>query len=173
MEPNEFQNTPENQAPEEGNHLSIKKLSVPLIALIVVILVVAGWYAIKRDSGPNFPQEEYSTFKTDLTGTEGDLRLPFGFPRGTPAEVDNLTESTSMHYAERGVVLNTTAYESSVTAEEAYVLWRDYMSSENYELTENREGLMLYGVMGADELNIIITEREDKVIVRAIYTDRP
>lgn len=148
-----------------------------LSALVVVAIIVGGVYWWK-ERAPDEPAQNISRDNVEVENFlahTGAGRVPGGLPAGLPLETENVRESLSQNYVEKGVILSSYAYITSKTPAEVLASYKVYFNDNGFIIGEEAE---LKGVSfirarkTVDDILIMVSEKGAEVEVKISYTDR-
>ena len=168
-----------NQNQEEHNHTGLKRGVLALVVLLVIIfaiyLVLGTGDRTPGQQGTGITtKENVIVEKTDLTLSQAN-KLPAGMPSFVPVETGDITESYSMTYPDREVVLYTVGYLSSRTISQKYDEYIKFMKDNSYQI--NQSGLdakiaTLYSSKDGDDFSVVFSQKSGKTYVQVNYLER-
>jgi hypothetical protein len=148
------------------------KIFVGVVLVVITVVLVRGYGA---DRSPEVTQEDVVVENIDLSLVEGDVRLPTGFPSGTPVELMGIYDSLRMSYTEIESDLYTVSYTSERSAFEIYGEWQEYLQNEGYSMEPSKQSLeagTVFGTKDGNEMSVAINSIEEVVSVQVVYLDR-
>lgn len=174
MVPPNIPTTKHNQRSEgQGSHKSFFVIVGVIVVLVILYLILSVLGVFK--SGPPYVPVADGVEVTIADKNSATERLPAGFPQDIPVDTDTLTESTQADYTEYSITQYTVGYTSS---QSQGALWADYqafMLQNGYEIdienTDDTYGVMR-GILGPDELNVLIMRRGNGSHITINYLDR-
>ncbi|KND48569.1 MAG: hypothetical protein AB200_02485 [Parcubacteria bacterium C7867-005] len=150
-------------------------LGLVVLALIVVFCFRYGFRYPKQD----FSSEKVLVQNTDLATAEGENKLPAGFPKEIPVEINNITESVTLSYPERGATLYSVAYQSARGTSDLSNLYSKFIKDNNFILSnandklEKGETKMTFlSTKNNDDLSITITKLATGNTIQISFLDR-
>lgn len=152
-----------------------------ILALVVVIAAV--YFLLNRSGGlvpaqqpqAKFTNENVKVSNVDVSNATGAAKLPVGFPTGTPVELANITNSSTITYPDKQAVLYSVMYMSAKQPEEIYANYAAYLKKANYALgpTVKTPNQLTYLAIGsAGRMYIVITPQGGGATVQVSYTVR-
>lgn len=166
---------PQNQIKSTPKGVSL--IIIAFIGLLVIAYLMS--VSFKNDEvrdEKQYTKENVEVSKVDLATAQGDGKIPSGFPKDIPVEVNGIFESLSSNYKDRGVILYKLSYSSGLSLDEAYDLYAQYLSKAKYTLdggTKTENTRSLYGRRGDDSFSVVIAKAgEGLTTVQISYTDR-
>jgi hypothetical protein len=140
------------------------------VAVLVLLALLAVYFLINGRQ-PRFTQDNVAVTYADPAG-EGDARLPEGFPRDIPVNPDRLIESIKMAYEDMGTTLYSVSFIAEASPAEEFAKYFSYIRNAGYNIEPesiNAERGVLFGVRGGEEIQIIISPREEWSLVQIAY----
>lgn len=142
---------------------------------IVILLAVAAllWWQADRNAKARALAERpmaVTTFDVPTQST-GGLTRPGNFPRDLPV-LSKLTESSYTRFDQGGATQGSVGFETNKPFEETYRLYKDYLASHEYTVSETRgtEGVRsLAGTKSDANLNVVLSQRGESVYVQLSY----
>ncbi len=179
---------PQEQMSKNGtNSGKFDKSIVSIIVAFVALLLIFVLFSIvgkDRRSGNNLDGQgsdvtEESVFlnAVDINNAQTDAeKLPEGFPRDIPVELETITVSDTKVYTDRPVpiTVHTVNYTTTSTALEKYNQYLDYMTRAGFEFAENGrdEGNhALNGTKNGDSLLVVASSLNGETVVQISYTE--
>lgn len=167
--------------PSQSGH-SRKNAWEAALVIIVAIIVIAGILVFLRSSSQKpqmqpqkFSSENVNVSKVDLATATGDARLPVGFPTNIPVELNNISESTTLAYPERGATLYSVSYTSAKQPEEIYTEYGDYLKSNKFNIginTKTAQQMMYQASTSTTSISVVITPHPGGTMVQIAYVVR-
>lgn len=149
------------------------------VALLVVAVIVLGVYLWKKGGGQGeVSRENVEVSKIDLSVAQGQDRVPGGFPAGLPLETENVSESYTQDYVDRGVVLYGFTYKTEKTATEVLASYKLYIEDNQYviqsadERLDNARPSFIQARSGDDELLVTVNPNNGETTVQVVYTQK-
>jgi hypothetical protein len=155
-----------------------------VIVLIIIALVLIGvvYFLLKKPSSPDGTNQEEVTKEnvvvknTNLSAAGApEQKLPFGFPKSIPVELDGIVESYSAEYPERSIMQYTISFGTDDSTDTAFSEYSSFMKKNGYVFIENGENKAagyLYGTKDNDDLSITISAQNGRTLVQMSYLDR-
>lgn len=160
---------------ENTNTSSRTRLILGILGLIVIVSVALRLTSLGNKKNPNFSSENIKTTSVDLATAQGEGKLPAAFPKDTPIEVANITESTTLSYPDRKVNLYNVAYFSLKQEEELFSIYGTYLKKNGYSisLTDKSANRMVYQAKkGNTDLSVVIVPQQGRMNVLVSYVVR-
>lgn len=149
-------------------------------AIVAVIIIVILFFVLpgdsnKQDAEPtNVADIEVKQVDLENAGNDSD-KLPKGFPSDIPLTSENVVESYSSEYKDRGYTQHTVAFDTRDTISSLHALYETYMIAAGYEVTASSVDSSVASVSGTldnDDLTVIVTVSENTRRVTLNYLDR-
>jgi len=122
-----------------------------------------------------FTKEDVEVKKTDLANTQGEARIPSGFPKDFPIETETITESYVMDYTARGVVQHTVTFTTTLSQPEAFEKYKKALESAGFTTELGGGGVdisALNAYKDGDDFSLIVSSSGGVTTVQASYLDR-
>lgn len=155
------------------DHTKKQLLSIVALLIFIALLLFFGFNSRQQtDVGEDYVAEE-AVIIEDTVATLGSLQVPPGFPAQIPVETENLLEGFKVTYLERQLVEFSLKYESSLTPENKWSEYMEYMTSAGYEIDDTGvSNGRLTGANGSNSLLVGIALEGGRTIVRLKYYQR-
>lgn len=143
-----------------------------LLLIMILSLVLKYKGGIKGDR--KFSSENVTVENIDQS-MQGVSKLPVGFPKDTPVELENIIEGTTLTYPDRKVTLYNVSYFSNKQQEEVFALFGKYLKDNGYTIsvTDKTASKMMYkATKENNEMNVVITPQASRLNVLVSFVVR-
>ncbi len=152
----------------------VKKINPSLI--IFIVLVVGGaLLAFNIFGSKKFSSENVTIKSVDLTQAIEEARLPVGFLKDIPVELGNITESNTLNYPDRKVVLYSLSYTSIKSTTKLLNIYTKFFKANKYKVTEAKKltnGMVYSAAKDKSDINIMITLQPTNRLIQVSYVVR-
>lgn len=150
-----------------------------LVSILILLILIVGavfWFKKYYKNDGNF-HEKVVESPVDLSkATKPEEKIPASFPKDIPLQLNEVIESTTLNYPERGVTVSIISFKTFRSNAELFSTYKVYFTNAGYVLQNSNTGEKLGTIFGdkdGNNLGVMIglnVESDGQRIVKLVYT---
>lgn len=167
--------------PAKKTSKSVFFLVLGFVLLLIIAYVMSSSFSHNgggSSSKTANTKENVQVQKVDLSSSQGNAKIPAGFPSNIPVETAGVFESYSATYPDHHLTQYTVNYTSASSLKDAFNTYNTFLSQNGYTTTntiDEKTEKTLVANKGNDTLTIIVSNaggKTDKTSVYLTYISR-